>query len=158
MFCFASVFFGFSIIFCTGQDIHPGSSLNLRVITYSPKGSSPRAQKLGRPMISGLPHSKVQKVFFWLHDGRSLLFTDTFSKWGGAFTYKETTWMYFRKQVKCSEDENSTVYLKKDLVQTSVVRVSSLQGLHWVSGLGSCDPDLSWHPFVGIGTQIRLRN
>jgi hypothetical protein len=71
--------------FCTGEDIHPEFSLNLRVITYNP-----RAKKLGRPMISGLPHSKVQKVFFCQHDGRrSLLFTDTFSKWGGAFTYKE---------------------------------------------------------------------
>jgi hypothetical protein len=85
-----------------------------------------------------------------------LCFSQTHFQSGEVLSHtKKTTLTYFRKQVKCSEEENSTIYLK-DLVQTTVVRVSSLQGLHWVSGLGSCDPDLSSHPFVGIGTQIRL--
>jgi hypothetical protein len=88
-----------------------------------------------------------------------LCFSQTHFQSGEVLSHtKKTTLTYFRKQVKCSEEENSTIYLKKDLVQTSVVSVSSLQGLHWVSGLGSCDPDLSSHPFVDIGTQIRLWN
>ncbi len=85
-----------------------------------------------------------------------LCFSQTHFQSGEVLSHtKKTTLTYFRKQVKCSEEENSTIYLK-DLVQMIVVRVCSLQGLHWVSGLGSCDPDLSSHPFVGIGTQIRL--
>jgi hypothetical protein len=42
--CFLWVFYYIlsGLGFCTAEDIHPGSSLNLRVMTYNPKG-----QKIG---------------------------------------------------------------------------------------------------------------